>query len=235
MRTTVPLHRLLPALTLALPLAAGCTTVGVSADRAAAPRELTAAQLRAAAVTGPELGSGYAVTVMTPGPANPGEGADREKADVPACQPVLDAVAPASGSVVETDLNIARSADAKAGVYAGLLALAPGRAAQLQGQLDKVLAQCGSFTSVAPGHKGRNRHRLSKADTPTVEGAEAVSAFTLTNESGGTVLSQHAVLARAGTALAVFSTVGTAKEPAPAPDPHVVQTQVAKLQKAQRS
>ncbi|AUG77652.1 hypothetical protein CFP65_2836 [Kitasatospora sp. MMS16-BH015] len=238
----MPLHRLLPALSV-LVLAVGCTTVGTSADRAAAPRELTSAQLRQAAVTDAELGAGYAVTVMTPGPANPGEGADRETADVPACQPVLDAVAPANpaaGPAAETDLSVTKGADTKGGVYAGLLAFAPGRAAQLQGRLEQVLGQCTAFTSVTGTGKGvsaarkgvRSRHRLTRLDTPTVEGADAVTAFILTNESGGTLLAQRALLARTGTSLAVFSTVGVGKDPAPEPDPHVVRAQLAKLRAA---
>ncbi|WP_441245755.1 hypothetical protein [Kitasatospora sp. McL0602] len=235
----MPLRRSLPALLLPalLPvvLATGCTTVTASADRAAAPRELTAAQLRSAAVTDAELGAGYTVTLMTPGPANPGEGADRETADVPACQPVLDAVAPANpanGPAAETDLSVARAAQPGGGLYTGLLAFAPGRAAAVQAALEKVLGQCTVFTSAAR-KGGHSRHRLTRADTPTVEGADGVTAFTLTNESGATVLSQHAVLARTGTALAVFSTVGTGKEPAPAPDTHIVTTQVGKLRQAQ--
>ncbi|GAA0692618.1 hypothetical protein GCM10010193_53970 [Kitasatospora atroaurantiaca] len=220
-------------------LAAGCTTVTPSDDRAAAPRELTAEQLRAAVLSDGDLGQGYVVTVMTPGHGETGPGNDRETADVPACQPVLDAVAPANpaaGPLAETDLSVARSADPGAAVYAGLLAFRPGRAAQLQDQLDKLLTQCTAFTSSTGGvQKGvRTKHRLTRLDTPTPEGADGATAFTLTNESGAVVLSQRALLARTGTALAVFSTVGVGKEPAPAPDDRVVRTQVAKLRKAQQ-
>jgi len=217
-------------------LAAGCTTVAPSDDRAAAPRELTAEQLRAAALSDGDLGQGYVVTVMTPAQGETGAEAERETADVPACQPVLDVVAPANrsaGPLAETDLSIGRSADPKGSVYAGLLAFRPGRAAQLQGELDKVLAQCTVFSSGV--HNGsRTKHRLTRLDTPTPEGADSATAFTLTNESGAVVLSQRALMTRAGTVLAVFSTVGVGKEPAPAPDDRVVRTQVAKVKRAQQ-
>ncbi|MGE7432450.1 hypothetical protein [Kitasatospora sp. NPDC001175] len=236
-------HRPLSVLSCALlALAAGCATVAPSSDRV--PRLLTADQLRAAAVTDGDLGHGYSVTLMAPG-RQTAQGADRQTSDVAACQPVLDAMAPgkaASGPIAETDLGVALAADPAGSVYAGLLAFEPGRAADIQGELDRVLAQCGSFTSTArsagpAGGKGavvRTRHRLSRIDTPTPEGADGASAFTLTNESDATSLVQRALLARAGTVLAVFTTVGAGGNPAPAPDQGLVQAQVAKLREAQQ-
>ncbi|MEV4611871.1 hypothetical protein AB0K43_04610 [Kitasatospora sp. NPDC049258] len=228
-----------------LALAAGCTTVGPAAgpvaDRPAPGRELDAGGLRAAVVTDAELGPGYAVTLLTPG-QDTAPDQERETADRPACQPVLDAVAPgkaASGPTAEADLSVTRKGDPHAALYAGLLAFGPGRAERLQGELEQVLAHCTGFTSVAgggaaPGRGVQTRHRLTRTDTPTPEGADAATAFTLTNESGTATLSQHALLARVGTALAVFSTVGTDKEPAAEPDPEVVRAQLAKLRAAQR-
>ncbi|MET9617699.1 hypothetical protein [Kitasatospora indigofera] len=247
------------ALAGALVLTCGCTTVGVSADRVAEGRTLAAAELRAAALTDEDLGPGYIVTVMTPGHGETGPADGREVTDLPACQPVLDAVTPANAAVAagqggtpapagpdrpvaETDLSVATAADPKGSVYAGLLAYRPGRAAELRRQVEQVLASCGSFTSTtATGHGaagGRKgvpaRHRLSRVDTPTTGGADAVTGFTLTNESGGVALTQRAVLARVGSVLAVFSTVGVGAEPASAPDERVVRQQVAKLRAAQR-
>ncbi|MFD0347784.1 hypothetical protein ACFQ0M_20730 [Kitasatospora aburaviensis] len=81
-----------------LALAAGCTTVGGSADRAGPTHELSAGELRAAAVADADLGPGYTVTVMTPGHGETGSGGAREVSDVPACQPLLDAVTPAAAA-----------------------------------------------------------------------------------------------------------------------------------------
>ncbi|GAA2130679.1 hypothetical protein GCM10009760_03520 [Kitasatospora kazusensis] len=237
-------HRLTPIAALCLLLTAGCTTVGASADRAAASRELTAVQLRAAVLSDADLGAGYTVTVMKPPPGAVAADTGRETADVPACQPVLDAVGqtnPAAGPLAETDLSVSSAAAPDAGVYAGLLAFQPGRAAQVQEGLEKVLAQCTAFTSVSTGGKGvsaahkgvRTKHRLARLDTPTPEGADGATAFTLTNESATGVLLQRALLTRTGTALAVFSTVGSGQEQAPAPDDRIVRAQVAKLRTAQ--
>lgn len=234
-------HRLTRLAASCLLLATGCTTVGASTDNAAAPRELTASQLRAAVVSDGDLGAGYTVTVMVPRHGDTGADTERETSDVPACQPVLDAVAPANpaaGPLAESDLSVTRAADTGGGVYAGLLAFHPGRAAQIQTDLEKLLARCTAFTSTTTGgaaHKGvRSRHRLTRVDTPTPEGADGATAFTLTNESGASVLTQRALMARAGTVLAVFSTVGAGKDPAPAPDDRVVRAQVAKLKQAQQ-
>ena len=244
--------RAVAALTVAALLAAGCTTVGVSADRAGPGRELTAADLRAAALAGRDLGPGYVVTVMTPGHGETGPADGREVTDLTACQPVLDVLtlpAPAgrgagqgAGPAAETDLSVTTAADQKGGVYAGLLGYRPGRARELLGQLEQVLERCGSFSSttaaprgVTAGRRGvAARHRLSRADTPTLGGADGVTGFTLTNESGGVTLTQRAVLARVGSVLAVFSTVGVGAEPAALPDERVVRQQVAKLRAAQR-
>ncbi|MFB7662414.1 hypothetical protein ACFC1R_00490 [Kitasatospora sp. NPDC056138] len=233
-----------------LALATGCTTVTPSVDRVAA-QPLTADRLKAAAVTGADLGPGYTVTVMAPG-RETRQGSDRRTSDVAACQPVLDAVGPgdpATGPFAETDLDVAVAADprtdpkgARGSVYTGLLAFKPGRAADIQTELDQVLARCGSFTSTGqsaggPGRKGgvvRARHRLARLDTPTPEGADGATAFTLTDESGPDPLAQRALMARTGTVLAVFTTVGTGKDPAPAPDDRLVRTQVAKLHRAQQ-
>ncbi|MFJ2192504.1 hypothetical protein ACIOJE_31965 [Kitasatospora sp. NPDC087861] len=242
-------------LTGLLLFAAGCTTVGGSSvDRAGPGRELSAAELRAAAVADADLGAGYTVTVMTPGHGDTGAGAGREVADVPACQPLLDTVTPAASTgaasaspapgypYAETDLSVARAADPKGGVYGGLLGYRAGRAAALQTELEKLFGPCAAFTSAAPappaekpGKKApiRTRHRLNREDTPTPGGADVALGFTLTNESGNAVLSQRAVLARVGPALMVFTTFGVATEPAAAPDELIVRQQVAKLRAAQ--
>ncbi|MFJ2776189.1 MULTISPECIES: hypothetical protein [unclassified Kitasatospora] len=233
-------------------LAAGCTTVGRSADQAGAGRELSAAELRAAAVADGDLGPGYTVTVMTPGHGETGSGGGREVSDTPACQPLLDVVTPAvaagGGSAspgpgrpyAETDLSVARAADPRGGVYGGLLGYRAGRAAQLLAELEKLFGPCASFASTAPpppaekGKRGvRTRHRLGRDDTPTHGGADTVTGFTLTNESGTVTLSQRAVLARVGPVLAVFTTVGVGAGPAAAPDERIVRQQVAKLRAAQ--
>ncbi len=169
------------------------------------------------------------------GPAAP----ERQLSDVPACQPVLDAIGPANPAaqpLAETDLSLARAAAPQAAIYAALLGYPAGRSAVLLSTLDQLLDRCGSFTSAPAGQAAgipRSRHRLARADTPTVEGADGATAFTLTNETGAVTLSQYAVVVRVGTALAVFSTVGTAKEPAAAPDPVVVLAQVRKVRAAQ--
>ncbi|WP_327677716.1 hypothetical protein [Kitasatospora sp. NBC_00458] len=239
----------------ALLLTAGCAAADGSADRARGggpARELTAAELRAAAVTDADLGPGYTVTVMTPGHGETGSGGGRESADPPVCQPLLDAVSPvaaggasaAPGPAVpyaETDLSVARAADPEGGVYGGLLGYRGDRAARLQAELEGLFGACASFVSTAPpppSEKGRKevrtRHRLSRNDTPTPGGADAVTGFTLTNESATAVLAQRAVLARVGPALVVFSTVGVGAEPAPEPDERIVGRQVARLRAAQR-
>ncbi|MFC5662891.1 hypothetical protein ACFP3U_07820 [Kitasatospora misakiensis] len=243
--------------------AAGCADpAGGSADRAAAgapARELTAAELRAAAVTEAELGPGFTVTVIAPGHGETGPDGGRETADRPVCQPLLDAVAPAAGPAragrasasptsvsavpyAETDLSVARAADPAGSLYGGLLGYRGDRAARLQAELEGLFAPCAEFASTAPPPPAersrgvtRTGHRLSRNDTPTPEGADAATGFTLTNESGGVVLAQRAVLARVGPALVVFSTVGVGAEPAPAPDERVVRRQVAKLRAAQKS
>lgn len=256
-----------PLLLLAALALTGCTTVGpagsadrapsvtpsasgpsVAAPSAPAPRALTAAALRAAALAGRDLAADWTVTVVTPGQSSAAPtAADHETSDVPACQPVLDAIGPADPAgepTAETDLSVTRAAAPAADVYAALLAYPVGRAALLQSTLDQVLARCGSFTSTATGpgsRKGaRTQHRLARADTPTPEGADGATAFTLTSGSatpgdpGAAALSQDATVVRVGTVLAVFSTVGTGKEPAAAPDPAVVQAQTRKLRAAQR-
>ncbi|MFI6445452.1 hypothetical protein [Kitasatospora sp. NPDC050543] len=249
-----PSRRPALALAAALLLTTGCAAAGSSsadragsssADRAGASRELSAAELRAAALGDSDMGPGYTVTVMTPGHGETGRSGEREAADLPACQPVLDAVTPAnpaSRPVAETDLSVAAASDPKGSVYAGLLAYGPGRATQLQAELERVLGQCTAFSSAAPAagkggatgrQGGRTRHRLSRDDAPTPGGADGVTGFTLTNESGTAVLSQRAVLVRVGSVLAVFSTVGVGAEPATVPDERVVRQQVAKLRAAQ--
>ncbi|MFE6869093.1 hypothetical protein ACFVFS_21370 [Kitasatospora sp. NPDC057692] len=248
-------------LSAALLLAAGCAApAGGSADRApsgAPPRELSAAELRAAAVTDADLGPGFTVTVIAPGHGGTGPDGGRETADRPACQPLLDAVAPAAASgragaspsaapvpavpYAETDLSVAPAADPAGSLYGALLGYRGDRAARLQAELEGLFGPCAEFVSTAPpppAEKGRGvtrtGHRLSRNDTPTPEGADAATGFTLTNESGAVVLAQRAVLARVGPALVVFSTVGVGAEPAPAPDERVVRRQVAKLRAAQR-
>lgn len=247
---------LLLRLLCVLALATGCTTVGGPADDRAVPaHELSAAELRTAAVTDADLGAGYAVTVMTPGHGDTGQGSGRETSDVPACQPLLDAVAPGGGTgpgpasrgaglpYAETDLSVARAADPAGAAYGALVGYRSGRAAQVQAELEKLFGPCAAFTSTAPpppaerGKKGaqpmHTRHRLAQADTPTPEGADAATGFTLTNESGTAVLSQRAVLTRVGPALAVFTTFGVSTEPAAAPDGRIVRQQVAKLRAAE--
>ncbi|MFE2723735.1 hypothetical protein [Kitasatospora sp. NPDC059327] len=233
-------------------LAVGCTTVGGSADRVRPARELSAAELRAAAVADADLGAGYTVTVMTPGHGETGAGGGREVSDLPACQPLLDAVTPAvtagggtpspgpADPYAETDLSVARAADPRGGVYGGLLGYRAGRAAQLQAELEKLFGPCASFVSTAPPPPAeksrkpvRTRHRLIRDDTPTPGGADAVTGFTLTSESGTVALSQRAVVARVGPALAVLTTVGVGAEPAAAPDERIVRQQVVKLRAAQ--
>ncbi|WP_328956501.1 hypothetical protein [Kitasatospora purpeofusca] len=250
-----------PLLAGALLLAAGCAApAGGSADRAtAAPaRELSAAELRAAAVTDAELGPGFTVTVIAPGHGETGPDGGRETADRPVCQPLLDAVAPAAGPAkaarasaspapvsavpyAETDLSVALAADPSGSLYGGLLGYRGDRAARLQAELEGLFGPCAEFASTAPPPPAdrsrgvtRTGHRLSRNDTPTPEGADAATGFTLTNESGAVVLAQRAVLARVGPALVVFSTVGVGAEPAPAPDERVVRRQVAKLRAAQK-
>ncbi|MGW6918167.1 hypothetical protein ACWGB8_30790 [Kitasatospora sp. NPDC054939] len=241
----------LPALALgcALLLAAGCTTVAPSADRAAAGgRELTAAELRAAAVTDGGLGPGYTVTVLKPGHGETA-GGGREVSDLPDCQPLLDAVTPGARPAVggdrpyaETELSVARAADPRGSVYGGLLAYREGRAERLREELERLLGRCGSFTSTAPGppEKGaaarrgvRARHHVVQHDTPTPGGADAALGFTLTNESGSVVLAQRVVLVRVGPVVAVFSTVGVGAEPAAVPDERIVGQQAAGLRAAQ--
>ncbi|GAA1954853.1 hypothetical protein [Kitasatospora viridis] len=241
---------LLPAL-LALPLLlAGCATVrpgpagdaaGASAT-ASAGRVLTAAELRAAAVTAADLGGGYTVSLLPAGQGGPPAGAvQRRVSDVPACQPVLDAIGPgdpAAAPAAESDLTLTRTAAPRTALYVGLLGYPAGRAAALQSMLDQVLAQCASFTSGVPGVPGRTHHQLARAeqpsgDTPTDGGADALTGFTLLSGDGAGALSQRAEVARVGTVLAVFSTVGTAKEPAGAPDPAAVRAQTRRLRAAQ--
>ncbi|MEV6974396.1 hypothetical protein [Kitasatospora sp. NPDC093806] len=251
--------RAVPTALAVLFLAAGCGAPGSgSADRAPdgrPARELSAAELRAAAVTDADLGPGFTVTVVNPGHGETGPGAGREVADKPVCQPLLDAVTPAGAAVgatvgpgqatpyAETDLGVAQAADPAGSLYGGLLGYRGDRAERLRAELEGLFGPCAEFVSTSPpppAEKGkgvgptRTRHRLSRNDTPTPEGADGATGFTLTNESGSAVLAQRAVLARVGPALVVFSTVGVGAEPAPAPDERVVRRQVAKLRAAQR-
>ncbi|MFG2818938.1 hypothetical protein ACGFX4_05860 [Kitasatospora sp. NPDC048365] len=228
----MPLTRAVRALAAgALALLAGCgsTAPAPSSDSAAPSAEPDAAALRAAALTDADLGPGWTVTLM-----NPGQGdttAPREKADRPACQPILDAVSPGasgSGPLAEADLDIARADDGRRSVYAGLLAFRAGRAERIRAELDQLLTVCTVFHSAAAGGP-TTTHRLQRIDTPTPEGADAATAFTLTNESEGTALVQRALMARTGEVLAVFTTVGSPKEPAPEPDRQVVRAQLARL------
>ncbi|WP_030263212.1 hypothetical protein [Streptomyces sp. NRRL B-24484] len=230
--------------------AAGCTTVSASADRAPGPagRTLDAAGLRAAAVTDADLGAGWRVTVATPGPTAAAPRAVRELADVPACQPVLDTFAPAggrSGPLAETDLSAVRAGRPRETVNAGLLAFGPGRAEEVRSALDLLLPRCAAFRSTSAAGPARAAgkgpaakpvsvlHRLRRADAAVPEGVDAMTSFTLTDESGGSPLSRRAVVARVGTALAVFLTVGTAADPAPDPDERLVRTQAVRLRAAQ--
>ncbi|MCX4748591.1 hypothetical protein OG455_24250 [Kitasatospora sp. NBC_01287] len=232
-----------PAVLLLLPVlaAGGCATVKpTAADQAPPARVLTAAELRAAAVGPADLGAGYTVTVLNPGQAVQPQGAERQLADVPACQPVLDAIGPADPAAqpqAETDLTAIGPGTAKVPLYTALLGYPAGRSAVLQSALEAVLAQCADFTSGVAGGAAaaRTRHQLVRADTPTPGGADGATAFTLTSgpQAGGPVLSQRAAVVRVGTALAVFSTVGTAKEAAAVPDPAVVLAQTRKLRAAQ--
>ncbi|MFB6889939.1 hypothetical protein ACFCX4_11555 [Kitasatospora sp. NPDC056327] len=247
-------------LSAAVLLAAGCAApAGGSADLAsAAPaRELSAAELRAAAVGDADLGPGFTVTVIAPGHGETGPDGGREVADKPVCQPLLDAVAPASAPgrqaagagptpvsavpYAETDLSVALASDPAGSLYGGLLGYRGDRAARLQAELTGLFGPCAEFVSTAPpppAEKGRGPirtvHRLTRDDTPTPGGADGAAGFTLTNESGAVVLAQRAVLARVGPALVVFSTVGVGAEAPPAPDERVVGRQVAKLRAAQR-
>ncbi|MER6298147.1 hypothetical protein ABT247_01065 [Kitasatospora sp. NPDC001539] len=245
-----------------------------AAPRSAAPgtaraagRELSAAELRAAAVVGTDLGPGYTVTLIAPGRGGAGAAAGLETADVAACQPLLDAVGPAvptgaepgqagapgAGTAAspspgsghpyaETELSVAWSADPKAEVHGGLLGYPAGGAAALQAELEQLFGRCAAFTSAVPAPPAeragervpvRTRHRLNREDTPTPEGAGSAIGFTLTNESGTAVPARRAVLVRVGPALAVFTTLGVAAEPAGPPDERVVRRQVAKLRAAQ--
>ncbi|GLW74340.1 hypothetical protein Kpho02_66380 [Kitasatospora phosalacinea] len=228
--------RSLPALAAlgALALAVGCATAppAPSADTAAAPPgfgtgatpEYDAAAVRALAVTDADLAPGWHVTLMQPGQND--ISSPPETADVPACQPVLDALTPskgAAGPLAEADLDIARAGDGPAALYTAILAFRPGRAVAVHTGLDRVLEHCRAFTSTA------GRHRLARVDTPTPEGADAATAFTLTDETGGTTIAQRALVARSGDVLAVFTTLDATGRPAPEPDRGVVRAQLAKL------
>lgn len=231
-------------------LLAGCTTVAPSADRAAAARELSAAELRAAAVTDGDLGPGYTVTVLKPGHGETGPAGGREVSDRPECQPLLDAVTPTAGPTTagagpyaETGLSVARAVDPRGGVYGGLLAYRDGGAQRLLADLEGLAGRCGGFTSTAPGppeRKGagaarevRARHRVDRHDTPTPGGADGATGFTLTNESGAVSLAQRVVLVRVGSVLVVLSTVGVGAERPAAPDERIVRQQTARLRAAQ--
>ncbi|MGW4807711.1 hypothetical protein [Kitasatospora sp. NPDC004272] len=218
----------------ALALAAGCATAppAPSADRAApspaaGPEpEYDAAAVRALGVTEAELAPGWHVTLMQPGQND--ISSPPETADIPACQPVLDALTPskgAAGPLAETDLDIAREGDNPASLYTAILAFRPGRAAAVHAGLDRVLGHCRAFTSSA------GRHLLTRLDTPTPEGADAATAFTLTNETDGTTIAQRALVTRTGDVLAVFTTLDATGRPAPEPDAGVVKAQLAKLGK----
>ncbi|MDH6120628.1 hypothetical protein ABH930_003903 [Kitasatospora sp. GAS204A] len=232
-----------PAVLLLLPVLAvgGCATVKpTAADQLPAARVLSVVELRAAAVESADLGGGYTVTLMSPGQAAAPQHGERQLADVAACQPVLDAIGPADPNAqpqAETDLSTVRAGDSPGALYTALLGYPVGRAAVLQSTLDQVLAQCADFTSGAASQPqgARTRHQLERADTPTPGGADGATAFTLTSgpQTGGPALSQRAAVVRVGTALAVFSTVGTAKEPAAVPDSAVVLAQTRKLRAAQ--
>ncbi|MCU7824404.1 hypothetical protein [Kitasatospora sp. DSM 101779] len=233
--------------------AAGCTTVSASADRVprSAGRTLDAAALRAAAVTAADLGDGWTVTVAAPERGSAAPPAARLLADVPACQPVLDALAPAgarSGPLAQTDLSASRAGRPRETVNAGLLAFGPGGAERVRSALDQLLSRCTVFRSTPPagpargvgvGGKGAAAkpvsvlHRLQRSDAAVPEGVDAMTAFTLTDESGGSARSRRAVVARVGTALALFSTLGTAGDPAPAPDERLVRAQAVRLRAAQ--
>ncbi len=215
-------------------LATGCATApaGPSADRAAArpaaspaaTPEYDAAAVRALAVTEAELGPGWHVTLMQPGQND--ISSPPLTSDIPACQPVLDALTPSKGSagpLAEADLDIAREDDGRASLYTGILAFRPGRAAAVHAGIEHVLDHCRAFTSTA-GH-----HLLTRLDTPTPEGADAATAFTLTDETDGATIAQRALVTRAGDVLAVFTTLDATGRGAPEPDAGVVRAQLAKL------
>ncbi|MFJ5880922.1 hypothetical protein [Kitasatospora cineracea] len=226
-----------PAVLAALALAAaGCTgaprppAADAAAATAAAPGgssagpEYDAAAVRALAVTDADLAPGWHVTLMQPGQND--ISSPPQTADTPACQPVLDALTPskgAAGPLAETDLGIARDGDAPAALYTAVLAFRPGRAAAVHSGLDRVLDRCRAFTSTA------GRHLLTRLDTPTPGGADAATAFTLTDETGGTTIVQRALVTRTGDLLAVFTTLDATGHPAPEPDRGVVAAQLAKL------
>ncbi|MFJ5232864.1 hypothetical protein ACIQBJ_23570 [Kitasatospora sp. NPDC088391] len=235
--------RPLPALA-ALALAAACAAAGCAAPApgssadvavgavgpvAAGPADLLgdgydAAGVRALAVTDGELAPGWRVTLMQPGQND--ISSPPQTADNPACQPVLDALTPSKGDagpLAEADLDIAREGDTPASLYTAILAFRPGRAAAVHAGLERVLDRCRDFTS------STGRHRLARLDTPTPEGADAVTAFTLTNETGGTSFAQRALVARTGNVLTVFTTLDPEGRPAPEPDREVVRAQLAKV------
>ncbi|BAJ28849.1 MULTISPECIES: hypothetical protein [Kitasatospora] len=218
----------------ALVLAAGCAApAGPSADGAAtatgaasasAAPEYDAAAVRALAVTEADLAPGWRVTLMQPGQND--ISSPPQTADIPACQPVLDALTPSKGSagpLAEADLDVARDGDGGASLYTAVLAFRPGRAAAVQRGLDQVLDHCRAFASTA-GH-----HLLTRLDTPTPGGADAATAFTLTNETGGATIVQRALVARAGDVIAVFTTLDATGRAAPEPDRAVVAAQLAKI------
>ncbi|WP_282205917.1 hypothetical protein [Kitasatospora fiedleri] len=239
----LPALAALASLAALAPAAAGCAAApsapaadGAAAGAAAGPfarppaapssarPEYDAAAVRALAVTDADLGPGWHVTLMQPGQND--ISSPPQTADVPACQPVLDALTPSKGGagpLAEADLDIARAGDAAASLYTAVLAFRPGRAAAVRSGLDQVLDHCRAFTSTA------GRHLLTRLDTLTPEGADAASAFTLTNETGGAVIAQRALVARAGDVLAVFTTLDATGRPAPEPDPAVVRAQLAKI------
>ncbi|WP_099899763.1 hypothetical protein [Streptomyces sp. TLI_171] len=218
--------RPLPVLA-ALALTAGCAAAppAPSADRAGTPAAgYDAAAVRALAVTDADLAAGWHVTVMQPGQSD--ISSPPETADVPACQPVLDALTPskgAAGPLAEADLDIAREGDSPASVYTAILAFRPGRAAAVHAGLDQVLDRCRAFGSAA------GRHLLTRLDTPTPGGADAATAFTLTNETGGATFAQRALVTRTGDVLTVFTTLDAEGRPAPEPDREVVRAQLEKL------
>ncbi|MFJ1756742.1 hypothetical protein [Kitasatospora sp. NPDC088134] len=235
--------RPLPALA-ALALAAGCAATGCAAPApgssadlaatavgpvAAGPADLLgdgydAVGVRALAVTDGELATGWRVAFVPPGQND--ISSPPQTADDPACQPVLDALTPSrgdAGPLAEADLDLAREGDAQASLSTAILAFRPGRAAAVHAGLERALDRCRDFTS------STGRHRLARLDTPTPEGADAATAFTLTNETGGAVLAQRALLARTGDVLTVFTTLDPAGRPAPEPDRAVVQAQLAKV------
>ncbi|MEU3495273.1 hypothetical protein [Kitasatospora cineracea] len=232
-----PLPALAAPTALALALAAaGCTgaprppstdaAVTAAAASAGSPAgpEYDAVAVRALAVTDADLAPGWHVTLMQPGRND--ISSPPQTADAPACQPVLDALTPskgAAGPLAETDLEIARAGDTPASLYTAVLAFRPGRAAAVHSGLDRVLDRCRAFTSTA------GRHLLTRLDTPTPGGADAATAFTLTNETGGTTIVQRALVTRTGDLLAVFTTLDATGHPAPEPDRDVVAAQLARF------